>query len=140
MTLPESTLAHLQAIDCDRARAIVKLAAAMMPNIGNGQKLVEVIEVTPGVGMILIAPSLYLRRIPWLRLVEIAPARFLLSMPSGTPVDSLELALIDLFDRGAAFRNQGTLHHPGPSAVDPRPAPRRQRWRKPRCCSSILQH
>jgi len=99
VTLPESTLAQLEAIDCDRARAIVKLAEAMMLDAGGGQKLVEVIEVTPGVGMILIAPSLYLRRIPWLRLVEIATARFLLSVPSGTPVDSLELALTDLFDK-----------------------------------------
>ncbi len=46
--------------------------------------------------MILVGPSIYLQRIPWLRLVEIAHDRFLLSIPSGTPVESLELALFDL--------------------------------------------
>ena len=42
--------------------------------------------------------SRYLREIPWLRLVEVAPARFLLSIPSGTPVESLEIALDDLLE------------------------------------------
>ena len=50
----------------------------------------------PGVGIILVGVSRCLRQIPWLRLVEVAPARFLLSIPSGTPVELLEIALDDL--------------------------------------------
>ena len=39
-----------------------------------------------------------LRQIPWLRLVELAPGRLLLSIPSGTPVESLEIAVHDLLE------------------------------------------
>ena len=33
-----------------------------------------------------------LKRIPFLKLIEIAPARYLLTIPSGTAVESLEVA------------------------------------------------
>jgi len=97
MTLPESTLTRLAAIDPDRARAIVKLADAAMPNHGKPQH-VELVEVAPGLGVIIVGPSPLLRKIEWLRLVEVAPARFLLTIPVGTSVDSLELALVDLLE------------------------------------------
>ena len=57
---------------------------------------VALIRVAPGTEVILVTHSDHLKRIPWLRLVEIAPARFLLSMPSGTAVEALEVALTDL--------------------------------------------
>jgi hypothetical protein len=95
VTLPETTLRSLQIVDSDRARAIVKVTKAAM-DAGGNRKQVEVVEVGPGIGIILVGPSFYLQRIPGLRLMEVAPARFLLSFPSGTPVDSLEVALDDL--------------------------------------------
>jgi len=98
VTLPESTLARLAAINPDRAQAIVKAVGTAMPLDGRFQKRVEVVEVAPGVGIILVGPSRYLKRIKWLRLVEIAPMRYLLTIPSGTAVDSLELALVDLLE------------------------------------------
>ena len=98
MTLPESTLARLAAINPDRAQAIVKAVGTAMPLDAKHQKQVELVQVAPGVGIILVGPSRYLKRIKWLRLVEIAPMRYLLTIPSGTAVDSLELAVVDLLE------------------------------------------
>jgi hypothetical protein len=96
VTLPDYTLRKLQAMDPDRARAIVKVVEAVVPDSGGDRQLVEVVEVAPGVGIILVGPSFYLQRIPWLRLVEVAPGRFLLSIPSGTSLELFELTLLDL--------------------------------------------
>jgi hypothetical protein len=98
VTLPENTLARLAAIHPDRAHAIVKAAEAAMPRDAKRHKRVELVEVMPGLGIILVGPSRYLQKIKWLRLVELAPMRFLLIIPSGTPVDSLEVAIIDLLE------------------------------------------
>ena len=98
VTLPESTLQQLGLIDRDRARAIVKAANAALPNGESGKARVEVVEMAPGIGIILVGPSSYLKRIKWLRLVEVAPMRFLLSQPPGTPPDSLEVELLDLLE------------------------------------------
>jgi hypothetical protein len=99
VTLPERTLRLLAAVDKDRARAVVKVTdAALAPTDGPQSQLVDVVEVMPGIGIILVGPSRCLRQIPWLRLVEVAPGRFLLTIPSGTPVDSLEIALHDLLE------------------------------------------
>jgi hypothetical protein len=96
VTLPERTLALLAAIDADRARAIVKATKAAIPATRNGGKPVELVEILPGIGIIIVGPSRYLQKIKWLRLIELAPARFLLTIPTGTAVDSLELAVVDL--------------------------------------------
>ncbi len=98
VTLPESTLARLAAIDPDRSRAIVKAADAAMAAQDDGLSLPELVEVAPGIRVILVGPTQCLRRIEWLRLFEVAPFRYLLIIPSGTSVDSLELAVIDLLE------------------------------------------
>jgi hypothetical protein len=98
VTLPESTLAKLAAINPDRAQAIVKATDATMPRDASGHKQVELVEVLPGLGVIIVGPSRYLQKIKWLRLVEVAPMRYLLVVPSGTAIDSLEVAIIDLLE------------------------------------------
>lgn len=102
MTLPEATLNRLASIDPDRARAIVKVTEAAMPVDAAGQKLIEVVEVERGLGIIIVGPSRLLQRIEGLRMVEVAPLRFLLTIPLGTSIDSIELAVIDLVECGAA--------------------------------------
>ncbi len=98
VTLPESTLAKLEAINPDRAQAIVQATdAAMLPK-ASGHKRVELVEVMPGLGVIIVGPSRYLQKIKWLRLVQLAPMRYLLVVPSGTAIDSLEVAIIDLLE------------------------------------------
>lgn len=97
-TLPESTLLQLEAIDKDRAVAIVK-AAAMATRSGPKQSgVVESMDVFSGNAVIVVGPSKSLRGIEWLDMVEIAPSRFLLAVPTGTPPESLELAVIDLLE------------------------------------------
>jgi len=98
VTLPETTLARLASIDSDRARAIVKATDAAMPPDAKRQNQIELVEVTPGLAIIIVGPSQLLQRIEWLRLVEVAPMRFLLSIPLGTSIDSLELAVMDLLE------------------------------------------
>ena len=98
VTLPERTLARLAAIDPDRAQAIVKATDTVKPLDGKRDKQVELVEVMPGLGIILVGPSRHLQKIKWLRLVEVAPTRFLLTIPTGTAVDSLEVAIIDLLE------------------------------------------
>jgi hypothetical protein len=69
-----------------------------VPVDGKHQKQVELVEVAPGVGIILLGPNRALKKIKWLRMVEITPMRYLLTVPSGTAVDSLELAVVDLLE------------------------------------------
>src|SRR4051794_4340788 len=95
VTLPESTLERLAKIDPDRGRAIVKAATAMVPVESDEGSLPERVEAAPGLSVILVGPSRCLQHIPWLRTIEVAPRRYLLTIPPGTAVDSLELALLD---------------------------------------------
>jgi hypothetical protein len=98
VTLPERTLALLAAVSPDRAKAIVKVTDRVLGEGGSSRPSVELVEVAPGKAAILVAHSRHLESIPWLRLVEVAPARHLLSLVSGTPVEKLEVALGDLLE------------------------------------------
>ena len=74
---------------------------------GKGRfKPVELIEMAPGKSLIVVGPSKALRSIPWLRLIEITPARFLLTIPSGTSIEALEVALRDLVTHPEILKNE----------------------------------
>lgn len=102
LTLPERTLAQLAGIDPDRARAIVKLADASAGDADGRTPHVQLVEIAPGTAVIVVGPSQALRRIPILELIEVAPSRYLLSMPPGTPVESIEIAIVDALEGVAA--------------------------------------
>ncbi len=96
MTLPERILDQLAEIDPDRTRAVVKVTETVL---GTGQgkyKPVELVEMSPGKSLIVVGPSKALRKIPWIKLIEIARTRYVLSIPSGTPIEALEVTLRDL--------------------------------------------
>lgn len=97
ITLPERTLKLLEGIDKDRARAIVQSVDIVMKQDAE-EKLVEVIEVAPDTGMIVIAPCRALQHLEWLKLIQITPSRILLAIPTGTPTDTIEVGLQDLLD------------------------------------------
>ena len=98
VTLPERTLQQLAAIDADRARAIVK-AAAVTTGLESGDRpMVEVVDAYPGQSVIVVGPSKRLQEIEFLQLAQVAPARYLLVLPTGTPVESLEVAVEDLVE------------------------------------------
>lgn len=98
LTLPESTLRDLQHIDPDRGRAIVKLAKSALASDGAEKPLVEISKISAGTGLVIIGPSQALRQIPFLHLVEVAPARYLLALASGHDFKHLEVALNDVLD------------------------------------------
>ena len=98
VTLPERILAQLTGIDPDRAKAIVKAVDAVH---GNGQGIsrrIELVEMAHGKSLIVVGPNRILRRIPWLKLIEIAPSRFIVTVPPGTAVETLEVALSDILN------------------------------------------
>ena len=98
VTLPERTLRRLEELDRDRAHAIVRLADHECRPRDISTAEVEVVEIAPGSGIILIGPMRSLARIDLLRLVEVTPRRFLLTVPSGTAIESLEMALLDVME------------------------------------------
>lgn len=97
VTLPDRTLDRLRDLDRDLARAIVKASERGLPSRRDG-RLVELVRVSRDAAVILVGPSRYLRRIERLRLAEVAPGRHLLTVVPGTPVESIEVALIDLLE------------------------------------------
>ena len=99
ITLPKSTLKDLAAIHGDRAQAIVRATRAAMGGVPGRTKPVDVVEMIPGSGLIVVGPCASLARIPWLNMIEIAPARFLLTVPSGTAVEVLEVAIRDAIEQ-----------------------------------------
>ena len=97
VTLPKRILQKISLVDTDRAKGIVKCVENVFQS---SQPLhsVEIINISEGSGLIVIGPSTSLKKIPWLKLVEIAPAKFLLSVPTGTLIETLEIALMDLLE------------------------------------------
>jgi hypothetical protein len=96
MTLPVRILDDLEKIDPDRAKAVVKATEAVVGGKTGRPKPVELVEMAPGKSLIVIGLCRALKEIPWLRLIEIVPTRFLLTIPPGTPIEALEVALRDL--------------------------------------------
>ncbi|MCX6353313.1 MAG: hypothetical protein NTZ78_00240 [Candidatus Aureabacteria bacterium] len=99
VTLPMRVLEILNTIDPDRARAIAKLAAAAGRGLRDG-KPVEIVEVAPHRGLIVVKESKVLRSIDGLRLIEIAPARFLITLKASLSVESLEVQIHDWLEEG----------------------------------------
>ena len=99
ITLPATTLRQLQQIDSDRGRAIVKLAKnAVWGDDTSRRALVEIVEISGEAGLVVIGPAPSLQKIDFLRLVEVAPARFLLALTGGHSFHELEIALSDLVE------------------------------------------
>lgn len=103
VTLPESTLQHLRAIDQDRGRAIVKLAGETISKRKGSPAQVEIVDVGQGSGIIIVGPSAELKRIAFLDLVEVASGRYLLVLGTGHDFKELELALSDILEGGRAI-------------------------------------
>lgn len=98
LTLPESTLRELQYIDPDRGHAIVKLTRRALQGDGAAKSHVQISKISADIGLVVIGPSQALRQIPFLHLVEVAPARYLLALDSDHDFKSLELAINDVLD------------------------------------------
>ena len=98
ITLPERVLNLLAKVGEDRARAITKIVDAFSVKHNGAQSLVEVVPIAPGRAVIFVPNSRYLRSIPWLQLVEVAPARHLLALAEKTSTEKFEVTLVDLLE------------------------------------------
>lgn len=99
VTLPERILNALAEVNSDRARAIVKCVEAAVGIGPDEENAVQLLEVLPGQALIVVGAGwALLKKIKWLRLVEIAPARHLLVLPTGMPIERLEVELLDLVE------------------------------------------
>lgn len=109
VTLPRRILDLLAQVDPDRARAITRVTECAIGRDAPEKRPMELIEIEPGRYVLVVAQHPALRRIPWLRLVEIAPARHLLVISPGTPIEMLEVALLDLIEAASATEDLGLL-------------------------------
>lgn len=98
VTLPERVLQIMERVSSDRAQAIVKCVEAVSGSDRGLAKPVELVDVLPGKALIIVGPSKSLNRIHWLRRIEISPTRYLLVLPSGMSIESMELAIIELME------------------------------------------
>ncbi len=101
MTLPLRALETLRSVDPDRSRAVAKLAARAAEEAA-GRPAVEVVEMAPRRGLIVVSNHRALNGVEGLRLVEIAPSRFLITLGKSLSVESLEIRLQDLLDETEA--------------------------------------
>lgn len=108
VTLPVRILDILKTVNPDRARAIVKLAHSADSRARN-RKPVEIVEVAPHRGLIVVADSAALRSIEGLRLIEIAPSRYLLTVHSNLSVESLEVQIHDLIEEERGGQEESAL-------------------------------
>lgn len=98
VTLPERVLQLLAAVDADRAKAITKLVDTSLCHHGQPPQPVSTVQIGGGKAIIVVSYCEQLKRIPWIRLIEVAPARHIISIQSGTPIESMEVAIQDLID------------------------------------------
>ncbi len=94
VTLPVRVLNTLKEIDSDRARAIVKLVDEAGKALSN-RPSVEIVEMARNSALIVVKDSKVLRSIEGLRLIEIAPTRFLITLKPNFNVESLEIQIQD---------------------------------------------
>lgn len=111
VTLPESTLQRLAALNQDRARAIVQtteLALGRTPDAGNEN--VEMVAVTSANALITMPFSLALSEIADVELVSIGADRYLILLKPGTPLSKVEVALLDKLESlGPGREEEGQL-------------------------------
>jgi len=97
MRLPLSAIRNLARIDSDRTRAVVKALGAALGDIP-ADSSVRKLSISRSEALITIPDCPHLRPIPWLRLIEIAPGKNLLSVHKGVPIEKLEVTLEDVLD------------------------------------------
>lgn len=105
ITLPDRILHTLDALGPDRARAIVRAVDQLQPPSRKPPPpAVEVVEVAKGTGIILVGPTARVRKISGVRLLEVVPQRYLLTLLGGFTPSDLEVCLSDI------LHDEPTLH------------------------------
>ena len=99
LTLPEKTLQLLETLDQDLTQAIVKLADMGVQKAFPKGSSFEIVKVAPRKSVFIVGSDTQLARIPWLKLVEVAPGRNLITIPSGTSLEAIEVAILELIEK-----------------------------------------
>jgi hypothetical protein len=98
IALPEKTLSVLETYDQDLAQAIVKVTdGAIQRSFPKGSSY-QIVRVAPRKSVFIVGSDTHLANIRWLRLVEIAPGRNLITIPSGTSLESVEISILELIE------------------------------------------
>lgn len=98
LALTKEILHVLETFDQDINQAITKVTSLVTQrNIPKGSSF-EIIKVAPHKSIFIVGSDTLLSKISWLKLIEIAPGRNLIAIPSGTSMESLEVALLELIE------------------------------------------
>lgn len=97
ITLPDRILQQLHLIDTDRAKGIVKCVENTLTSHNTSR--VKVLKISDKEGILTVGPCTILNNIPHIKLIEIAPFRYIISKPAGTPIETIEIALIDMIEQ-----------------------------------------
>jgi hypothetical protein len=98
VSLPEKTLSVLEACDQDLAEAIVKVTDRAAQRAFPKGNSYEVVNVAPHKSVFIVGSKTHLANIRWIKLVEVAPGRNLITIPPGTSLESLEVAVLELIE------------------------------------------
>jgi len=98
IALPEKTLSVLETYDQDLAQAIVKMTDQAIQRAFPKGCSYEIVKVAPCKSVFIVGSNTHLANIQWLKLVEIAPGRNLITIPSGTSLESLEVSILELIE------------------------------------------
>jgi len=98
LKLPEKTVQLLETFNQDLTRAIADLTDSAVQRAFPKGSSYEVVRVAPHTSVLIVGSNTLLSRIPWIKLVEIAPGRNLIAIPSGTSLESLEIAILELIE------------------------------------------
>ncbi len=97
VTLPDRILKLLAEIDSDRAQAIAKSAEAVA-GAQTKSNMVKIVNIDSDTAIIIVGQNNCLAKISWLKLIEIAPLRYIIAVPTGTEFEKLEIAILDLLE------------------------------------------
>ena len=97
ITLPDRILQKISTIDADRAKGIVKCVENTLAE--NKKSNVNVLKISDKEGILTVGPCSLLNTIPHLKLIEISPLHYMISKPAGTPIEMIEIALIDMIEK-----------------------------------------
>jgi hypothetical protein len=98
IALPEKTVSLLETHDQDLAQAIVKATDRATPKAFPEGSSFEIVKVAPHKSVFIVGSDTHLSKIQWLNLVEIAPGRSLITIPSGTSLELLEVAILEVIE------------------------------------------
>lgn len=98
IALPEKTVRLLETYDQDLTQAIVKLTDRAASKAFPTGSSFEIVKIAPHKSVFIVGSDTHLSKIRWLNLVEIAPGRNLIAIPSGTSLELLEVAVLEVIE------------------------------------------